>query len=173
MLVLCCNGSQRTALSVGVVLVGTRGTPTCSGTCGKCPWWPRWPPAPRSWPWSGWGPAACWRSARPIAETHGTDSSTPFLCCCVLHAGLATFSSTYTHVWRTDSERDFKRSYLYFDGTAADGTDGFTDEVHIHFGGVFLQLGQHLGHGRGNRSYGVSPAKRLQLINNTRTVYPE
>lgn len=44
---------------------------------------------------------------------------------------------------------DWKQSHLDFDGAAADGTDSFADEVHIHFGGVFLQFGQHLGHERG------------------------
>lgn len=33
---------------------------------------------------------------------------------------------------------------LHFDGTAADGSDGLSDKVHIHLSGIFLQLSQHL-----------------------------
>lgn len=35
-------------------------------------------------------------------------------------------------------------THLYFDGTAANGSDCFTDKVHIHLSGVLLQLSQHL-----------------------------
>lgn len=35
-------------------------------------------------------------------------------------------------------------SNLHFDGAAPDGSHGLADKVHVHLGGVFLQLGQHL-----------------------------
>lgn len=39
---------------------------------------------------------------------------------------------------------DIISTHLYFDGTAADGSDRFTDKVHIHLSGVLLQLSQDL-----------------------------
>lgn len=49
--------------------------PTCWGTCGRCPWWPQWLPAPHNWPWSEWGQAVCWHNALLIAvtKTGGTE----------------------------------------------------------------------------------------------------
>lgn len=39
-------------------------------------------------------------------------------------------------------------THLYFDGTAANGSDRFTDKVHIHLSGVLLQLSQDLQQNR-------------------------
>ena len=39
---------------------------------------------------------------------------------------------------------DIISTHLYFDGTAANGSDRFTDKVHIHLSGVLLQLSQDL-----------------------------
>lgn len=40
-------------------------------------------------------------------------------------------------------------THLYFDCTATDGSDRFTDEIHIYFCGVLLQLSQDLKYIKG------------------------
>lgn len=51
------------------------------------------------------------------------------------HEDLANKASTDSLTFSTD---------LYFDGTAANGSDRFTHKVHIHLSGVLLQLSQDL-----------------------------
>ena len=44
-------------------------------------------------------------------------------------------------------------AHLYFDGTAANGSDSFAYKVHIHLCGVLLQLRQHLEQHRQGQHY--------------------